>query len=276
MKTQNEILTIEPRKGLKGIDLKELWQFRELLYFFTWRDILVRYKQTLLGVLWALIQPLATMLIFAIFFGRLAKIPSDGSPYPIFVYAGLLPWQLFSQSLSRSSESIVGNANLIKKVYFPRLLTPLSASVAALVDFCVAFVVLIGLMVYYQYAPTTEMLLVPVLIFLTFLCSVGFGLCLSTLNALYRDVRYIVPFALQLGMFVTPVIYPVSIAPEKWAWVLYLNPMAGIIESFRVVLLGSGSIPMFGLMMSVGITVTVWLFGMFFFRNMEKRFADVI
>ena len=271
----NKII-IQPTKGWRHVDLSEIWLYRELLYFFTWRDIKVRYKQTLIGVLWAVLQPFLTMVVFSVFFGKFAKIPSDGIAYPVFVYAGLLPWTLFSQAVTRSSESVVTNANLVKKIYFPRLLTPISACFSALVDFIIAFGILILMMVYYKMSPSPEILLLPVLVILTFLCSVGLGLWLSAMNVMYRDVRYCVPFLVQLGMFVTPVIYPVSIVSEPYAWIFYLNPMAGLIESFRAVLLGQTAIPVFGLWLSVGITTAMLFSGIYFFKRMERQFADVI
>jgi lipopolysaccharide transport system permease protein len=276
MKNSDEVLVIQPTRGWRHINLREIWRYRELLYFFTWRDIKVRYKQTVIGVLWAVIQPFLTMVVFSVFFGRLAKIPSEGIPYPIFVYTGLLPWTYFSQSLSRSSESVVGSANLIRKVYFPRLVTPVSASLSALVDFFISFAILLALMVYYKFLPTTGVFLFPVLVLLTFLCSTGIGFWLASLNVMYRDIRYAVPFVVNLGMFLTPVIYPVSIIPERYSWILYLNPMAGIIESFRATILGYKSIPVFGLIFSVGITLLCFVSGVFYFRRMEKTFADVV
>jgi lipopolysaccharide transport system permease protein len=276
MKNSDDLLIIQPTRGWRHINLREIWRYRELLYFFTWRDIKVRYKQTVIGVLWAVIQPFLTMVVFSVFFGRLAKIPSEGIPYPVFVYTGLLPWTYFSQSLSRSSESIVSSANLIRKVYFPRLVTPISASLSALVDFFISFAILLALMVYYKFLPTTGVFLFPVLVLLTFLCSTGIGFWLSALNVMYRDIRYAVPFVVNLGMFLTPVIYPVSIIPERYSWILYLNPMAGIIESFRATILGYKSIPVFGLIFSVGITLLCFVSGVFYFRRMEKTFADVV
>jgi lipopolysaccharide transport system permease protein len=276
MKNSDEVLVIQPTRGWRHINLREIWRYRELLYFFTWRDIKVRYKQTVIGVLWAVIQPFLTMVVFSVFFGRLAKIPSEGIPYPIFVYTGLLPWTYFSQSLTRSSESVVASANLIRKVYFPRLVTPISASLSALVDFFISFAILLALMLYYKFLPTIGVFLFPVLVLLTFLCSTGIGFWLSALNVMYRDIRYAVPFVVNLGMFLTPVIYPVSIIPERYSWILYLNPMAGIIESFRATILGYKSIPVFGLIFSVGITLLCFVSGVFYFRRMEKTFADVV
>jgi lipopolysaccharide transport system permease protein len=216
---------IEPKKGWIPIDLKEIWNYRELLYFLTKRDIKVRYKQTVLGGLWAIIQPVFTMIVFTLFFGRLAKMPSDGIPYPIFVYAGLLPWTYFANALSTSGNSLVGSANLITKVYFPRLIIPASASMAGLLDFFIAMLVMGAMMIYYQFVPSIGILLFPFLVGLTFLCAVGVGLWLSALNVQYRDIRYVIPFLIQLWMFVSPVIYPISMVPQKYQWLLALNPM---------------------------------------------------
>jgi lipopolysaccharide transport system permease protein len=275
MNTEN-ILIIQPTGGWKHINLAEIWRYRELLYFFAWRDIKVRYKQTVMGVLWAVVQPVLTMIVFSVFFGKLANVPSEGIPYPIFVYAGLLPWTYFSQSLTRSSQSIVANAGLIRKVYFPRLIAPASASLSALVDFFVSFSVFLFLMIYYKFSPEKGIILFLPLVLLTFLCSLGIGFWLSALNVMYRDIGYIIPFFISLGMFLTPVIYPVSILPEKYSWILYLNPTTGIIESFRSALLGYKPIPAFGLTLSFVITLLLFVSGMLFFRKMEKSFADVV
>lgn len=271
-----ETVVIQPTHGWRHIDLREIWRYRELLYFLTWRDIKIRYKQTLIGAAWAIIQPLLMMVVFSIFFGNLAKVPSEGIPYPIFIYAGLLPWIYFAQSLSYSSESVVSSANLIRKVYFPRIITPISASVSGLVDFGISFIVLLGLMVYYKFLPTKEIFLFPLLVLLTFICAVGMGLWLSALNVMYRDIRHAVPFFIRLGLFITPVIYPLSIVPKDLSWILYLNPMAGLIESFRASILGYKAIPWFGLISSVFIALSIFVSGVFFFRRMEKNFADII
>jgi lipopolysaccharide transport system permease protein len=268
---------VEASRGRRNIDFKEIWQFRELLFFFTWRDIVVRYKQTVMGVLWAILQPVITMIVFSVFFGKFAKVPSQNIPYPIFVYAGLLPWFLFSQSLTRSAESIVGNANLIRKVYFPRIIIPASASLSALVDFAISFVILIAMMFWYHIVPGfATILLLPILILLVFLCSVGMGFWLSAINVSFRDVRYAIPFFIQLGMFITPVIYPVTVVPAQWSWILYLNPMTGLIETIRAVLLNSGSIPIGGLFISIAITVVSFIFGTIAFSRMERQFADMV
>ena len=271
------ITIIEPKKGWVPIDLKEIWDYRELLYFLTKRDIKVRYKQTVLGGLWAIIQPAFTMVIFTLFFGRLAKIPSDGMPYPIFVYVGLLPWTYFANAVSNSGNSLVGSANLITKIYFPRLIVPASASLAGLLDFFVAMFVLGVLMIHYSFLPSiVGILLFPFLVGLTFLCALGVGLWLSAMNVQYRDIRYAIPFLIQIWMFVSPVIYPVSIVNEKYQWLLAINPMGGVINAFRASILGHQPInwPLLGL--SAVMIFLILGSGLFYFRRMEKVFADVV
>jgi len=270
------IRVIEPEKGWVPLDLKEIWNYRELLYFLTKRDIKVRYKQTVLGGLWAIIQPVFTMVVFTLFFGRLAKIPSDGIPYPIFVYAGLLPWTYFANALSASGNSLIGSSNLITKVYFPRLIIPTSASLAGLLDFFIAMLVLAAMMAYYEFVPNVGIVLFPFLVGLTFLCAVGVGLWLSALNVQYRDIRYVIPFLIQLWMFVSPVIYPVSIVEEKYRWLLALNPMGGVIEACRSSLLGHVPINWSLLVLSTVIIIVLLISGLYYFRRMEKSFADVV
>ena len=267
---------IEPRKGWAPVDFNELWNYRELLHFLTKRDIKVRYKQTVLGGLWAIIQPVFTMVVFTFFFGRMAKMPSDGLPYPIFVYAGLLPWTYFANALSASGNSLVGSANLITKVYFPRLMVPASASLAGLLDFFVAMLVLCGLMVYYQLLPSFGVFLFPVLVGLTFLCAIGAGLWLSALNVQYRDIRYVIPFLVQLWMFVSPVIYPVSIIKKEYQWLLALNPMSGVIKAYRASLLGHLPVDWSLLGISTAIILLLFISGLYYFRRMEQVFADVV
>ena len=271
-----QLTIIEPKKGWVPIDVREIWDYRELLYFLTKRDIKVRYKQTILGGLWAVIQPAFTMIVFTLFFGRLAKVPSDGLPYPIFVYAGLLPWTYFANAVSSSGNSLVGSANLITKVYFPRLMVPASAALAGLLDFFIALFVLAVLMVYYQFLPGAGILLFPFLVALTFLCAVGVGLWLSALNVQYRDIRYAIPFLIQIWMFLSPVIYPVSLVNDRYQWLLALNPMGGVIHAYRASLLGHQPInwPLLGL--SALIILALFFGGLFYFRRMEKVFADVI
>lgn len=267
---------IEPKKGWVPVDLREIWSYREVLYFLTKRDIKVRYKQTVLGGLWAVIQPAFTMVVFTLFFGKLAKVPSDGLPYPIFVYAGLLPWTYFANAVAASSNSLVGSANLITKVYFPRLMVPASAALAGLLDLFIALFVLGALMIYYQFMPGVGLLLFPFLVALTFLCAVGVGLWLSALNVQYRDIRYAIPFLVQIWMFLSPVIYPVSLVQEKYQWLLALNPMGGVIHAYRASLLGHQPVDWPLLILSAAIIVALFLGGLCYFRRMEKVFADIV
>lgn len=273
---QNAITVIEPKKGWIPLDFREVWNYRELLYFLTKRDIKVRYRQTVLGGLWAIIQPLFTMVVFTLFFGRMAQMPSDGIPYPIFVYAGLLPWTYFANAVSMSGNSLVGSAHLITKVYFPRLIVPASAALAGLLDFFVALIVLIGLMLYYQVLPGPAILLFPVLAGLTFLCALGVGLWLSALNVQYRDIRYVIPFLIQLWMFVSPVIYPISLVSESYRWLMAVNPMGGVIHAYRATLLGHQPVDWALLGISTSVILLLLLGGLFYFRRMERVFADVV
>jgi lipopolysaccharide transport system permease protein len=272
----NDLTVIEPLKGWVPYDLMEIWSYRELLYFLTKRDIKVRYKQTILGGLWAVIQPFFTMLVFTLFFGRLANVPSDGIPYPVFVYAGLLPWTYFANAVSASGNSLVESQNLIRKVYFPRLIIPASASLAGLIDFFIALLVLGALMIYYRFVPGAAILIFPVLVGLTFLCAVGVGLWLSALNVEYRDIRYAIPFFIQLWLFVSPVIYPLNIVQEKYRWLLAINPMGGVINAYRASLLGHKPIDWTLLGISAVIIIFILSSGMYYFRRMEKTFADVV
>jgi lipopolysaccharide transport system permease protein len=274
--TAPSITVIEPKTGWVPVDFREIWNYRELLYFLTKRDIKVRYKQTVLGGLWAVIQPAFTMLVFTLFFGRLAKMPSDGLPYPIFVYAGLLPWTYFANAVSASGNSLVGSSNLITKVYFPRIVVPASAALAGLLDFFIALFVLAALMIYYQFLPGPAILLFPFLVALTFLCAVGVGLWLSALNVQYRDIRYAIPFLIQVWMFVSPVIYPVSLVHGKYQWLLALNPMGGVIHAYRACSLGHQPIDWGLLGLSTLIILALFLGGLYYFRRMEKVFADVV
>ena len=274
--SSTKLSVIEPKKGRIPIDFGEIWNYSELLYFLTKRDIKVRYKQTVLGGLWAIIQPLFTMLVFTLFFGKLAKMPSEGVPYPIFVYAGLLPWTYFANALTASGNSLVGNANLITKVYFPRIIITASASLSGLIDFAIAMIVLGLLMIYYQFLPGVAILLFPFLVGLTFLCAVGVGLWLSALNVEYRDIRYAIPFLVQLWLFVSPVIYPVSLVSKKYQWLLALNPMGGVIDAYRASLLGHRPIDWTLLAISTVMIFGILVSGLYYFRRMEKTFADVI
>jgi lipopolysaccharide transport system permease protein len=269
-------IIIKPQKGWISIGFKDLWRYRELLYFLTWRDIKVRYKQTALGAAWAIIQPFFTMVVFSIFFGRLAKVPSEGTPYPVFTYCALLPWQLFAHALTQSGNSLVANQNLITKVYFPRLVVPISAVLAGLVDFCIAFVVLLGMMFFYRIAPTVAILALPLFLLLAVVTALGVGLWLSALNVQYRDVRYTIPFLTQFWLFATPVAYPSSLVPEPWRTFYGLNPMAGVVEGFRWALLGKSEGPGPLLIVSVFIVLFLLLGGLIYFRRMERTFADVV
>jgi lipopolysaccharide transport system permease protein len=270
------VLVIEPSQGWVSLKLRELWDYRELVYFLIWRDVKVRYKQTALGAAWAIIQPLFTMLVFSLFFGKLAKVPSDGIPYPIFSYAALVPWNFFAQGLSQSSDSLVGSANLIKKVFFPRLAIPIAAVSGGVVDFLISFTVLIAMMFFYGRVPTAQILWLPLFLLLALTTSLGVGLWLSALNVQYRDVRYTVPFLVQFWMFATPIAYPSSLLQEPWRTVYGLNPMVGVVEGFRWALLGVKTSP--GPMVAVSALASVFLLvsGAFFFRRMEKTFADVV
>lgn len=270
-----EVLVIQPTRGWLKLNLGELWAYRELLYFLVWRDVKVRYKQTALGAAWAVLQPLLTMLVFSVFFGRLAKVPSDGVPYPVFAYAALLPWQLFAYALTESANSLVGSQNLIKKVYFPRLVVPISSVLSGLVDFGISFVVLLGLMLYYRIDPTWAIALLPLFLVLALATALSVGLWLSALNLEFRDVRYTIPFLTQFWMFATPVAYPSSLVPTHWRPLLGLNPMAGVVDGFRWALLGQRAAPGPLLWVSVAAVALLLAGGLMYFRRMESTFADV-
>jgi len=273
---RSDAIVIQPTSGWVPLNLRDLWEYRELLYFLTWRDIKVRYKQTILGVAWAVIQPLFLMLIFTIFFGRLAKIPSDGLPYPIFAFTALLPWQLFSRALTDASTSLVVNERLITKVYFPRLLVPASAVLASLVDFAIALILLAGMMIYYGIVPTGAIWTLPLFILLALMTALGIGFWLSALDATYRDVRYTLPFLTQLWLFATPVVYPASMVPDKWRLLYGLNPMAGVVEGFRWALLGKGGGPDPLLAVSAIAVLVTFVGGLYYFSRMEETLADVV
>jgi lipopolysaccharide transport system permease protein len=267
---------IQPSRGLVSLRLKDLWQYRELLYFMIWRDIKVRYKQTALGAAWAVLQPLLTMVVFTIFFGKLAKIPSDGIPYPIFSFCALLPWQLFARSLTESSNSLVTNQRLITKVYFPRLVIPLAAVLAGLVDFAITFLVLVGLMFYYGIFPGLALLALPVFLLLAIVTSLAASLWLSTLNVKYRDIKYTLPFLVQFWLFASPVAYSSSLVPVPWRLLYGLNPIVGVIEGFRWSLLGKTE-AVWPLVITSAVLVAGLLWGgLVYFRQMEKTFADVV
>ena len=269
------LVSIRPATGWSAIDLKSLWAYRELLYFLTWRDLKVRYKQTLLGAAWAIIQPLFTMIIFTIFFGILAGIPSEGIPYPLFAFAGLLPWTFFSNAVTQSGNSLVGSANLISKVYFPRMIIPGAAVVAGLADMAVAFGMLVVLMAWFRVGVTFNILMLPALIVLITLLAIGVGMWMSALNVKYRDIRYALPFAVQLTMFATPIIYPVTLLPEQWRWVLKLNPLTGIIGGYRSALFGR-PFDWAAIAISTVVTIALLVFAAFYFRRMERTFADIV
>jgi lipopolysaccharide transport system permease protein len=269
-------VVVEPNVRLFHLDLKAIWQYRELLYFLIWRDVKVRYKQTVIGAAWAILQPLLTMMVLTLIFGNFAKVPSDGLPYPIFAFTALLPWNYFSQAISRSGESLVGNARLISKVYFPRLIVPISAAVAPLVDFAIAFVVLVGMMAWYGIALTWGMFALPVFLLLALLTALAVGLWLSAFNVRYRDVRHAIPFLIQFWMFASPVAYPVSLVPEKWRLLYSLNPMAGVIEGFRWAVLSKES-PDFSVMaLSAAAVLAILIGGLIYFTRVEQTFADVV
>lgn len=268
---------ITPPRGLVRINWGELWRFRELFYILSWRDIKVRYKQTYLGVAWAIFQPITTMVIFTVFFGRLAKIQTDGVPYPIFVYAGLLFWTYYMTALNNATSSLIDNENIIKKVYFPRLILPVSTTITPIVDFLMALIVLFGLMIYYQYTPSLlGILAIPVLLFISMIAASGLGLFLASVNAKYRDVRYILPFFIQLLLYITPVIYPVSLIPNQWQALLYLNPMTGVISLARYLLLDQGTINWQYMAISLASAIIVFFLGLIYFRKTERFFADLI
>ncbi len=269
-------IVIEPKKGLLQLDLKGIWQYRELLYFLVWRDLKVRYKQTVIGIGWAVLQPLVTMVIFTVIFGNLAKIPSDGLPYPIFAYSALLPWNYFASALQRCVASVVGDASLISKVYFPRLILPVAGTVSGLADFLVSFVLLLGMMAYYGIGVSWSVLALPFFLLLALSTALAVGLWLSALNVRYRDIGHTIPFLVQVWMYASPIVYPVSMLPEKYRFVYSLNPMAGVIEGFRWALLSKQS-PDFSVMAISAVVVFLLISGgLIFFRHMERTFADVV
>ena len=271
-------IILRPSRGFSFLDFRELWIYRELVYFLTWRSLKVRYKQTVLGAVWAVLEPFLTMVVFTIFFGNLAKVGSDNIPYPIWSFAGLLPWGLFSKALSDASRSLVANSHMITKIYFPRIILPLSSILAGLVDFAIAFVVLIGMMLFYKQFPTSAVWTLPLFLLLAMITALGVALWLSALNVKYRDVGYILPFLTQFWLFITPVVYPSSQIPEQWRLIYGLNPMTGVVEGFRWALLGINPQPTFFPMLAVSaaMAIVVLFTGILYFRRMERGFADMV
>lgn len=274
--SQKQIVRIEPLQGWIPLRLRELWNYRELLYFLIWRDVKVRYKQTALGACWAIIQPLLTMVVFSIFFGRLGKIPSDGIPYPIFSFAALVPWTFFANGLNQSAGSLVSSSDLIKKVYFPRLTIPIATVLSGIVDFALSFAVLLVMIFSYRIVPTSQVVWLPFFLLLALVTSMGVGLWLSALNVEYRDVRYVVPFLTQFWLFATPIAYPSSLLSEPWRTIYGLNPMTGVVEGFRWALLGTNTAPRPIIAVSSLAAIVILVSGAYYFRRMEKSFADIV
>jgi len=273
---QGPMVVVGPKKGLFHLDLPSVWQYRELLYFLIWRDVKIRYKQTVIGAAWAVLQPLMTMLIFAVIFGKFARIPSDGSPYPIFAYVALLPWTYFAQAIDRSGTSLVGNPELISKVYFPRLIMPIAAALAPLVDFAIAFTLLLGMMLWFRTPATWAVLALPLFLLLALMTALAVSIFLSALNVRYRDVRHAIPFLVQFWMYASPVAYPVSLVPEKWRLLYGLNPMTGVIEGFRWALLGTQNLDVRLIAASAVVVMAFFLGGVVYFNQAEQTFADVV
>lgn len=269
-------IVIEPQRGLLDLDLAAIWQHRELLYFLVWRDLKIRYKQTVIGIGWAIVQPLIAMLIFTVIFGHFAKIPSDGLPYPVFAYAALLPWNYFAGALQRSIASVVGDAHLISKVYFPRLILPIAGTISGVVDFSISFVLLLGLMAWYGIGAGWASLAIPLFLLFALVTALSIGLWLSALNVRYRDVGYAIPFLLQVWMFLSPIVYPISMIPEEYRVLYSLNPMAGVIEGFRWALLGKAAPDFTVMTISAAVVLVLLAAGLVFFKNMESTFADVV
>ena len=270
------VTKIRPSRGWVSLKLDELWEYRELLYFLVWRDVKVRYKQTVLGAAWAILQPFMTLVVFSLFFGKLGRIPSEGLPYPIFSVAALVPWTFFATGLGQGANSLVGSQNLIKKVYFPRLVIPIASVLSGVVDFALAFLVLLGMMLFYGIYPTLNLLWLPLLLLLALVTALGVSLWLSALNVQFRDVRYTVPFLTQFWLFATPIAYPSSLLPEPWRTVYGLNPMAGVVEGFRWALLGTETRPGAMILVSTVAALALLVSGAYYFRRMEKSFADVV
>jgi lipopolysaccharide transport system permease protein len=274
--TPSVITRIQPKKGWVGLNFPELWKYRELLYFLIWRDLKVRYKQTALGAAWAIIQPLLTMLVFSLFFGRLAHVPSDGVPYPLFAFTGLVPWTFFANAITQSSNSLIGSQHLITKVYFPRLIIPIASVFSGIIDFVIAFIVLIGMILYYGITPNVTILSIPIFFLIALITALGTGLWLSALNVEFRDVRYVVPFLAQFWLFSTPVAYPSSLLAERWQVIYALNPMVGVVEGFRWALLQTPAAAPPVLIVSAVTSIFVLFTGALYFKRMERTFADVV
>lgn len=273
---QERVTVIRPMRGAAALDLAELWSYRELLYFLTWRDVKVRYKQAAVGIAWAVLQPLAMMLVFTLFFGMLAKIPSEGVPYPLFTYVALLPWQIFSRAIIESTNSLITDQRLITRVYFPRILVPTATILAALLDFLIAAWLLVGLMLFYGVAPSANIVFLPLFLALMIITAAGVAFWLSALNVEYRDVMYLMPFLNQFWLFLTPVVYPASLVPEPWRVLYGLNPMTGVVEGFRWCLLGVGDGPSPMLAVSVAVSLTLFVSGLYWFRKRERTFVDLL
>lgn len=269
-------LIIEPGRAERNY-WRDLWSYRELFYFLAWRDILVRYKQTIIGVAWTLIRPLITMLVFTLIFGKIAKLPSDGAPYPIFVFAAILPWQFFASAFSEAGNSLVGNSGMLSKIYFPRLIIPVAAVITSLIDFLISAVILVGLMIWYGYMPTPRLLTLPFFAFLAFASAAGCGIWIAALNVTYRDFGYIVPFIIQVGLYISPVGFSSAVVPEQWRLIYSLNPMVGVIDGFRWAIVGGNyEVLTPGFFLSTGIIVLILISGLSYFRRTEKTFADVL
>lgn len=275
LKSSPRVMVITPPQGWIALKLSDLWSYRELIGFMTWRDIIVRYKQTLLGVLWAILRPVLTMVVFSLIFGGLAKLPSDDIPYPIFSFAAILPWELFSKALSDASRSLVQNSTMITKIYFPRMILPLASVISGLVDFLIALVILLGMMFFYRISPTQNIWTLPLFLALALITSLGVGLWLSAANVMYRDVNYILPFITQLWLYITPVAYSNTLIPDEWQFIYALNPMAGVVQGFRWALLGTQA-PGRLIWLSVGVALFVFVTGLFYFKRMERQFADMV
>jgi lipopolysaccharide transport system permease protein len=271
-----EIILIKPSKGWGSLNLRELWIYRELIYFLTWRDLKVRYKQTALGAGWAILQPVLSMVVFSIFFGGLLNVDSGDVPYPIFSYAALLPWGVFAKALNDTGRSLVSNRGMLTKIYFPRMAIPLASVFSSLADFLIAFVVMLGLMFYYQIAPTSNIWTLPLFLLLAVISALGVGLWLSAMNVLYRDIGYMIPYITQLWFYLTPIVYSASEVPEEWQFFYALNPMVGVVEGFRWALLGSADPPNPMIVVSAAISIVIFISGMYYFRRMEHTFADMV